>query len=56
MTEFSGKTVAMDKQYELRQTHTFSADGMSYTYRDEISMVGKTWILENESKATSGAV
>ena len=54
--EFSGKTVTMDKQYELRQTYTFSADGMSCTYRDEISMDGKTWILANESKATSGAV
>jgi hypothetical protein len=47
---FSGKTVTPDKQYDFRQTYTFSDDGMSYTYRDEISMDGKTWILANESK------
>lgn len=50
--EFSGKTVTTDKQYGYRQKYTFSADGMSYTYREEISMDGKTWILSNESKAT----
>ena len=50
--EFSGKTVAPDKQYELRQTYTFSTDGMSYTYKDEVSMDGKTWIPWNESKGT----
>ena len=50
--EFSGKTVTPDKQYELRQTYTFSADGMSYTYKDEVSMDGKTWIPWSESKGT----
>jgi hypothetical protein len=50
--EFLGKTVTTDKQYGYRQKYTFSADGMSYTYREEISMDGKTWILSNESKAT----
>ena len=50
--EFSGKAVTPDKHYDYRQTYTFSADGMSYTYKDEISMDGKTWVLANESKAT----
>jgi len=49
---FSGKTVTPDKQYDFRQTFTFSADGKTYTLRDEISMDGKTWILSGESKGT----
>jgi hypothetical protein len=50
--EFSGKTVTPDKQYDVRQRYTFSADGMSYTYKDEVSMDGKTWIPWYESKGT----
>lgn len=50
--EFSGKTVATEKQFDYRQKYTFSADGMSYTCREEISMDGKTWIPSSESKGT----
>jgi hypothetical protein len=50
--EFFGKVVTTDKQYDMRQAYTFSADGMSYTYRDEVSMDGKTWILGTEGKGT----
>ena len=52
MIGFSGRVVTPDKQYDLRQTYTFSADGMSFNYKDEISMDGKTWIPFGESKGT----
>jgi hypothetical protein len=47
----TGCTTAKEK-HELRQTYNFAADLMSYTFKSEISLDGKTWILETESKGT----
>lgn len=40
------------KQFKERQTLDFSSDGLSYTWKCEISMDGKSWSLLAEDKAT----
>jgi hypothetical protein len=49
---FSGTVVSPTRKFQLRQTYTFAPDGMSFTYKGEISLDGKTWIPENEGKGT----
>jgi hypothetical protein len=49
---FLGTVTTATRKYELRQTYTFAPDGMSYTYKGEISLDGKTWLLANEGKGT----
>jgi hypothetical protein len=47
---FLGTVTTATRKYELRQIYTFAPDAMSYTYKGEISLDGKTWLLENEGK------
>jgi hypothetical protein len=49
---FQGTVTTATRKYELRQTYTFAPDSMSYVYKGEISLDGKTWILANEGKGT----
>jgi hypothetical protein len=49
---FLGTVVTATRKYELRQTYTYTPDLMSYTYKAEISLDGKMWILGNEGKGT----
>lgn len=49
---FLGTVTTAKEKHELRQTYNFAADLMSYTFKSEISLDGKTWILETESKGT----
>ncbi len=49
---FLGTVITATRKYELRQTYTFAPDSMSYTYKAEISLDGKTWLLGNEGKGT----
>ena len=41
---YEGKSVLADKQYLLRGTEAFTADGMSYTLKAEFSIDGKPWV------------
>ena len=43
------------RQYKCKQVFTFAADGMSYTWRSEISTDGKTWAPWAEGKGTKVA-
>lgn len=49
---FLGTVTTAKEKHELRQTYNFAADLMSYTFKGEISLDGKTWMLETESKGT----
>jgi hypothetical protein len=49
---FQGTTTEATRKYGFKQTYTFTPDLSSYTYKEEISMDGKTWILSNEAKGT----
>ncbi len=49
---FLGTVTTATRKYELRQTYTFAPDSMSFTYKGEISLDGKTWLLANEGKGT----
>jgi hypothetical protein len=46
------KATVEGKPYETRFTYTFSADGMSATYKSEFSPDGKTWTVNLEEKGT----
>ena len=39
-------------KFQFRNVATMAVDGMSFTWRAEISPVGKTWQLLSEGKAT----
>jgi hypothetical protein len=49
---FQGTTTNATRKYEFRQTYTYAPDFNSYTYKAEISLDGKVWILGNEGKGT----
>jgi hypothetical protein len=49
---FQGTTTQATRKYGLRQTYTYAPDFNSYTYKAEIAMDGKTWVLANEGKGT----
>jgi hypothetical protein len=49
---FQGTVTTPTRKFELRQTYTFAPDSMSYAYKAEISLDGKTWLLLNEGKGT----
>ncbi len=49
---FLGTTTTATRKFEYRQTYTYAPDGMSYAYKEEISLDGKTWILSAEGKGT----
>jgi hypothetical protein len=49
---FLGTVTTAKEKHELRQTYSFAPDLMSYTFKSEISLDGKTWISETESKGT----
>jgi hypothetical protein len=47
-----GKWVSEGKQYEYKGTFTFAPDWASGTFKDELSLDGKTWTTCEESKYT----
>ena len=49
---FQGTTTEATRKYGFKQTYTYAPDFNSYTYKDEISMDGKTWIPASEAKGT----
>jgi hypothetical protein len=49
---YVGKTVKPGKQYQYRATFVLSPNLASGTYKEEISVDGKTWITYGESKWT----
>jgi hypothetical protein len=49
---YVGKTVKPGRRYQYKGTFTFAPDLASGTYKEEISLDGKTWIPYGESKWT----
>ena len=49
---YSGTRILRDKQAKNRGTITFAPDFMIWTSRDEVSIDGKTWMLNFENKFT----
>jgi len=49
---FQGPTTGATRKHGFKQTYTCWPDFNSSTYKEEISMDGKTWILANEVKGT----
>lgn len=49
---YSGTITAKATTYKLRQDSSFSADGKTWTWKNEISADGKTWIPWVQGKMT----
>jgi hypothetical protein len=48
----AGRYRPVKRQPTTLQTLTYAPDFNSYTYKAEIAMDGKTWVLANEGKGT----
>jgi hypothetical protein len=49
---YAGKSVKPGKQYQYKGTFVLAPDLASGTYKEEISVDGKTWTTYGESKWT----
>jgi hypothetical protein len=49
---FQGTVTTATRKYELRQTYTFTSDFKGYALKGEISLDGKTWLVQYEAKGT----
>lgn len=49
---FQGTVTTATRKYELRQTYIFTSDFKGYTCKMEISLDGKTWLVQYEGKGT----
>jgi hypothetical protein len=50
--QYSGKVNYKGKEYQTRDTDTFSDDGMTFTWKSEFSSDGKTWAPWSSGKFT----